>query len=267
MVDYTKEHLVYWPEFFQAEIELDRTETLKTIMALLSTHLGLITIFINFISFFSRQFVQTLDFFQQQEKPVFPFAENQLQNLSAYLESNMVATSFGSDLDSLIINYHFRTGDFYPIFQQAFNVAHEKFATHIPSHPGRPLFRACQIFNPKFIHLGDITRKDIRRYSIITELDNPSNNLLDEWAIYCGSTIDVNLMEVTLDKYWLNMAECLPLLSQIALDYIWLPVSSCSVERSFSKYNAILDDNRQNLSEDSLRSLNMLYFNSENLNI
>ena len=50
-------------------------------------------------------------------------------------------------------------------------------------------------------------------------------------------------MEVTLDKYWLNMAERLPLLSQIALDYIWLPVSSCSVEQSFSKYNTILDDN------------------------
>jgi len=44
MIDYTKDHLVYWPEFFQAEIELDQTETLKTIMALLSTHLGLITI-------------------------------------------------------------------------------------------------------------------------------------------------------------------------------------------------------------------------------
>jgi len=37
------------------------------------------------------------------------------------------------------------------------------------------------------------------------------------------------------------MAECLSLLSQI-LDYIWLLVSSCSVERSFSKYNTILDD-------------------------
>src|SRR6266540_5012863 len=163
----------------------------------------------------------------------------------------MIAISFGSDLNSLIINYYFWTDDFYLIFQQAFNVTYKKFATYISSHSGRLLFRACQIFNSKFIHLSDITQKDIRRYSIITELDNPSNNLLDEWAIYCGSTIDVNLMEVTLDKYWLNMAECLPLLSQIALDYIWLPVSSCSVERSFSKYNEILDDNRQNLSEDS----------------
>jgi hypothetical protein len=84
--------------------------------------------------------------------------------------------------------------------------------------------------------------------------------LLDEWAIYCGLT-DVNLEEMTLDEYWLSLADRLPLLSQIALDYIWLPVSSYSVERSFSKYNSILDDNRQNLSEDSLRSLNMLYYN------
>jgi hypothetical protein len=62
------------------------------------------------------------------------------------------------------------------------------------------------------------------------------------------------------------MAENLPLFSQIAFDYIWLPISSCSVERSFSKYNSILDDNRQNLSKDSLQSLNMLYFNGS-LNI
>jgi len=179
----------------------------------------------------------------------------------------MVAANFGSNLDSLIISYNFRPSDFYLIFQQAFNVAYNKFALHIPSHPGRPLFRACRIFDPKFIHLGDITRKDIQKYSIIMELDNPSNNLLDEWAIYCGLTIDANLMEITLDEYWLDKAEHLPLLSKIVLDYdIWLLVSSCSVKRSFSKYNSILDDNRQNLSEDSLRSLNMLYFNG-NLSI
>ncbi|CAG8649270.1 1267_t:CDS:2 [Rhizophagus irregularis] len=122
-------------------------------------------------------------------------------------------------------------------FGYKYSVVYEKFAIHIPSHPGHPLFHACQIFEPKFIHL-------------------------DEWAIYCRSTIDVNLMETTLDEYWLNIAESLPLLSQIALDYIWLPISSCSVERSFSKYNSILDDNWQNLSMESLSSLNILYFNS-----
>ena len=83
-------------------------------------------------------------------------------------------------MDLLINNYHFRLNDFYS---------------------GCSLFHACQIFNSKFIHSGDISRKDIRRYSIITELNNPSDDLLDEWAIYCGTTIDVNLMESTLDEY------------------------------------------------------------------
>ena len=40
-----------------------------------------------------------------------------------------------------------------------------------------------------------------------------------------------------------------------------LPISSCSMKRSFSIYNNILDENRQNLSEDSLKRLNMMYFN------
>ena len=69
-------------------------------------------------------------------------------------------------------------------------MAYEKFAIHIPSHPGHPLFRACQIFDPKFIHHGDITRKDIRQFSIITKLNNPSNNLLDEWQFI----VDLRLM-------------------------------------------------------------------------
>jgi len=50
-------------------------------------------------------------------------------------------------------------------------------------------------------------------------------------------------------------------LSKIALDYIWLPISSCSVERSFSMYNSLLDSDRQNLSLNSLKKLNMLYYN------
>ena len=59
------------------------------------------------------------------------------------------------------------------------------------------------------------------------------------------------------------MQKNLPILSNIALDYIWLPISSCSVERSFSMYNNLLNSDRQNLSYESLKQLNMLYFNGE----
>lgn len=50
-------------------------------------------------------------------------------------------------------------------------------------------------------------------------------------------------------------------LNTIAQEYIWLPISSCGVERSFSNYNNILAENRQNLSLDSLQMLNIMYFN------
>ncbi len=58
--------------------------------------------------------------------------------------------------------------------------------THIPQHPARSLFHACCVFDPLYIKMGT-QFKDIRQYSAITELFNPSNELLREWSIYCGS--------------------------------------------------------------------------------
>ena len=66
-----------------------------------------------------------------------------------------------------------------------------------------------------------------------------------------------------LDVYWNNLATRLPIISQIALNYIWLPISSCAVERSFSLYNTLLDNDRQNLSKESLKQLSMMYFNRD----
>ncbi|RHZ85885.1 hypothetical protein Glove_59g119 [Diversispora epigaea] len=61
------------------------------------------------------------------------------------------------------------------------------------------------------------------------------------------------------------MQVTLPILSNIALDYIWLPISSCSVERSFSTYNILLSLDHQNLSQESLKQLSMLYFNVKSI--
>jgi hypothetical protein len=93
-------------------------------------------------------------------------------------------------------------------------------------------------------------------------LQNPSNELIIEWGIYCNLECHISSEETDLNEYWLGLSQQLPLLSQIALNYIWFPISSCSVERSFSMYNSLLDNDRQNLSPDSLKKLNMLYFNS-----
>jgi len=263
MVFYAKDHIQYWADFFRREYEESPNETVKTIHTTLQNlqDIGIITIYIYFISIYAKEFVQDLDFFQQQNKPVFPFVEGRLQQLTAFIKSNITAPYFGSEIENIISQHFFNPDDFYSIFRQAFQIAYNKFSAHIPNHPARLLFDACQVFNPQYIHLGDIQRKDIRHYSAIMEFDNPSDGLLCEWAIYCGLEFNENLDETNLNDYWKNMSVRLPILSNIALDYIWLPISSCAVERSFSLYNTLLDSNRQSLSEESLKQLNMLYFN------
>ena len=82
-------------------------------------------------------------------------------------------------------------------------------------------------------------RKNLRQYRSIKELENPSDELLNEWAIYCGMQMDDLIDEIDLNEYWINIQDQLPILSEIALEYIWLPISSCSVERSSSIYNNI----------------------------
>ncbi|RHZ85238.1 hypothetical protein Glove_69g55 [Diversispora epigaea] len=270
MVFYTKDHIEYWPSFYYEEYERDRSHnSISTINEILQNteKKAFIIIYINFIACYAREFVQDLDFFQQQNKPVFPFVEGRLEQLTSYLEGNRAAEYFGSDLQSLITQYNYNPNDFYIIFRAAFDSAYNKFKVHIPQHPARSLFRASRVFDPLFLKIGiqtgDTSCSDIRRYSAIMELSNPSDELLREWAIYCGSVKNLIIDQINLDLYWTEMQATLPILSNIALDCIWFPISSCSVERSFSTYNNLLSSDRQNLSRESLKQLNMLYFNGD----
>ena len=81
---------------------------------------GVITIYIYFISIYAKEFVQDLDFFQQQNKPVFSFVEGRLQQLTAFIESNTTAPYFGPEIENIICQHLFNSDDFYPILRQAF---------------------------------------------------------------------------------------------------------------------------------------------------
>src|SRR6266542_6753631 len=105
MVDYTKIHLLYWSFFFQDELANDPTnETLQKISQTLSNshEFGIISIISHFISIYAKQFIQDTDFFQRQNKPVFPFVEGHLYHLSAFLESNCNSSNFGLEIETTI---------------------------------------------------------------------------------------------------------------------------------------------------------------------
>ncbi|RHZ53787.1 hypothetical protein Glove_437g45 [Diversispora epigaea] len=146
---------------------------------------------------------------------------------------------FGNEINNVLFKYNTELSNFIPIFQSAYNAAYNKFSIHFSNHPSRSLFKAVHIFDPRYLKLF-LSNRDIQKYSSdIPQLLNPSIELLQEWSLYCNFE-----------------------LIEIAYDYIWLPISSCAVERSFSVYNNILSNNRQNLSTESLKILNMMYFNN-----
>ncbi len=100
------------------------------------------------------------------------------------------------ELEEIINQLYFDTSEFYLIFQTAFEAAYEKFELHILNHPTRPLFHATRLFNPKYMYIGNNRQHSIYQYSIINKLNNPLDNLVHEWGIYCGLESDENKMKV-----------------------------------------------------------------------
>jgi len=64
---YAKDHIIYWPSFFKEEFDNNnKHNTLSIINSCLQNQqeLDVITIYLNFISFYANEFIQDLDFFQ-----------------------------------------------------------------------------------------------------------------------------------------------------------------------------------------------------------
>jgi hypothetical protein len=267
MAFYVYQNLDYIRGFYNEEKNKENaTPTIEKINSAFTDQQsnGRIEIYLAFIQDNAQQFVADLDFFQQENKPMFPFIEQRLQQLEARIIMGKTLNNFGPTIDTILQRLNSPLSSFCPVFQQAYHAAYKKLEDHILQHPARSLFRAVQVFDPRYLSLTTANR-DIYSYQIISELVNPSVYLIQEWSIYVN--INLNLIEFSeLDEFWDKVTLQLPLLEKIARNYIWLPISSCAVERSFSAYNKILDDDRQNLSPESLKYLTMMYFNNQNSN-
>ena len=262
MAFYVSDHYQHLRNFYLEEQKNDSNETIENLIKIFNntTNNGCVQIYLFFIKIYAQKFINDLNFFQQENLPLFPYVEGRLEQLGIYINNGMSTEHFDESLISLIQNLNFAPESFYPIFKSAFDEAFKKFRDHIVNNLCRTFFKAIQVFDPKFITLT--SNRDIFSYStFIVEFANASFDLIQEWVIYCN--FDLSLIEYSnLEEFWKKVSHNhLPLLSQIALDYIWIPISSCGVERSFSVYNNILGEDRENLSKDSLRMLNTLYFN------
>ena len=215
--------------------------------------------FIKTIYLFFR-LVNDLEFFKIRNKAIAPFVYSRIVGLQAFLSSGRRNPPISSEIDQILDEENFSKESFVTLFSQAFSLAYEKCGKHISHHPALSLFKAIQCFDPRFIQ-SNVANHDMMDYGIIEEFHCPTDNLIQEWAIYCGFNEPAGEELLDLDEYWQGKTRLLPELSALALVYIWLPVSGVDVERSFSSYKAILSDRRIALKEESIQMLNFLYFN------
>ena len=185
-----------------------------------------------------------------------------LQGIAAYLEAGLRKTSFGSETDRLLAKLtHHEREEQIKSFQEVFQLAHQKLEGHLQKHPAFLFYEAARIFDP--CQLPTVSH-DITDYSIIKGFENPSPELLEEFLIYCRSTIDSLPNSFVLSDYWtsVTVSSQFPLLSSVAKRAIWMPVTSVDVERSFSQYKHFLND-RRGLTEENTKRLLMLYHNGD----
>lgn len=261
MAFYVEEYLQFIRDFYAQEHEENTSPAIEKIVAILNDQqeYGRVWINLAFIKNYGQQFVRDLDFFQTENVPVFPYIEGHIEQLESAINTGKSLTTLVQPVLEVFSKLNTEPDLFFSLFRSAYQAAYNKFSEHISNHPTRPLFQETRIFDPRFILLSTISH-NIASYSYIREFANPSVDLVQEWAVYCN--FNLAMVEFhTLDEFWNKVSYQLPLLSEIAFDYIWLPISSCSVERSFSAYNKILSDDRQNLSKESLRALTTMYYN------
>ena len=187
---------------------------------------------------------------------------NTLEDLRSYLLAGVSKTRFGEETD----RYLSRLGQsekrkMIKSFQSVFKKSSDKLNGHLDRHPAYSFYRVVRVFDPRQL---PCLSHDIANYEDeIKALKEPSQELMDEWLIYTQFQPDALPSALELPSFWASMVGRFPLLSQIALNAIWMPVTSVDVERSFSQYKYLLNERRESLTQDNTKRLMLLYFNGD----
>ena len=120
--------------------------------------------------------------------------------------------------------------------------------------PSMNLFKSIRILDPLYFKLNDVN---------FDEFTNDFHDLrscadeISKYKLICDNLRD----SIDIIEFWRINKSNLPKLYELAKVYLHFPISTSSVERSFSKYNNILQSNRMSLKPETLRYLIFLYYN------
>jgi hypothetical protein len=142
--------------------------------------------------------------------------------------------------------------------------------------PAMSFLKTMQIFDPnKGKYIISSVEEAFNSLVSIPEFKSliKSNDLLKksqlsiQFKAYCESVKgyvkpENSKTNAYIANYWKSNYENWKLLAPIVYKYLFVPISSADVERSFSCFNNVFSDKRRRLSEENLKYLTSLYHNS-----
>ena len=186
---------------------------------------------------------------------------DKMADLWSYLNAGTNKTTFGPETDRLLAKLPVdqqqkAVQSFHSVFKRSLAT----FEGHIESHPAMPKYKAARILDPRRL---PVLSHDIADYSALPRLATPTAEMLNDWQVYVRYPADEIPEPLDLPLFWTTVSERFPHLAAMALDVMWLPVASVDVERSFSLYKHLLNEQRESLTEANTKQLLMLYYNGD----
>lgn len=262
-VQYHAEHVHLYQEFFQSEGS--SAQAVINILELLQTDekLDSLKVKLTFISEACGKLITALTVLEGTHQPIAVSAYNMMEDLGSYLISGTAKTcGFGVKTDELLDQMVIRQKrDVLDNFHDAFHAAFAKYSKHWDVHPAKEIYKQVRVFDPR---QAPAMEKRIESYMALKPLVNPPPDLSEEWTAYhhCVSKETLPTSK-ELHDYWKGMSARFPKVAELAVPFIYFPVSSVDTERSFSKYKTLLTDKRESLTEENTKRLTIMYFNGD----
>lgn len=203
-----------------------------------------------------------LTMLKAKQSPLACTVYNLLEDLQSYLKAGITKNNFGSETNRLLDklpNEKKRKHFIIKSFQAVFDISLKKIESHLDSLLAYQYYKAALIFDPRQLSL---LTHNIEEYTAIKSLQDPSTELLEEWAIYVQYHDDLP-NQFSIAQFWEGMKDRFPRLAAIAAYAIWMPVASVNVERCFLQYKHLLNDRHEKLTEENTKLLVILYHNGD----
>lgn len=262
-VQYHNEHVHLYKEFFAAE--KSSAQAVKNILELMDTDVKqeALQLKLTFISEACGRLVTALRVLEGTHTPVAVSAYNIMEDLGSYLVNGTAKThGFGTKTDELLSQMRMSNKrDVLDHLHDGFHTAFEKFSKHWDVHPARQIYQLVRVFDPR---QAPAMERQIEAYGTLWGFKSPSPELSEEWATYHHCVRNESLSaSLNPADYWKGTSQRFPCIGNIAMSYIYFPVSSVDCERSFSKYKTLLTDKRESLTELNTKCLVIMYFNAD----